>query len=246
MTGLRRGRHVEGHHVAAGQQRFQTDVFHTLDGLWMAAVPQYVHAEGPAQGGHPLPDGPEADDAHGPSAELPAGIAQLPAVPVGLQKRVQIDDAFVPSQDQRHGVLRHRGRIDAGSTAHEDPSPRALSEVHIVIPGPGLDHPHLRGPVQQGGIDREVFRDERLRVSQAGAGQVRPGENHPPDRREEGPDPGLCVRGKAPDDDQIHGRVLTGNSCPGPCTCPPGPLPGPYRPPRTAGPAAIPAGCRRR
>ena len=112
------------------------------------------------------------------------------------------------------------------------------------VPG-GLNHPQLQSLVPKRG-NRDVFRDERIRTLQKGAGQIRFGDKNLPVSGKECPDLRVCGRREAPDDDEIHGRMLTGSSCPGPYTCPPAPPPGPFRFPRRAAPAATPAGCRRR
>ena len=159
------------------------------------------------------------------------GEAALPRRHPG--KRRRSDGRLKP----RSGPLRERSLL-AMLTRKADGS-------IFAIPGPGLNHPQLQSLVPKRG-NRDVFRDERIRTLQKGAGQIRFGDKNLPVSGKECPDLRVCGRREAPDDDEIHGRVLTGSSCPGPYTCPPAPPPGPFRFPRRAAPAATPAGCRRR
>ena len=153
---------------------------------------------------------------------------------------------------QRHPGKRRRsdGRLKPRSGPPRERSllamlTRKADGSIFAIPGPGLNHPQLQSLVPKRG-NRDVFRDERIRTLQKGAGQIRFGDKNLPVSEKECPDLRVCGRREAPDDDEIHGRVLTGSSCPGPYTCPPAPPPGPFRFPRRAAPAATPAGCRRR
>ena len=153
---------------------------------------------------------------------------------------------------QRHPGKRRRsdGRLKPRSGPPRERSllamlTRKADGSIFAIPGPGLNHPQLQSLVPKRG-NRDVFRDERIRTLQKGAGQIRFGDKNLPVSGKECPDLRVCGRREAPDDDEIHGRVLTGSSCPGPYTCPPAPPPGPFRFPRRAAPAATPAGCRRR
>ena len=49
----------------------------------------------------------------------------------------------------------------------------------FAIPGPGLNHPQLQSLVPKRG-NRDVFRDERIRTLQKGAGQIRFGDKNLP------------------------------------------------------------------
>ena len=173
-------------------------------------------------------------------------------IPCCVRREGHVEERPQPALPQRHPGKRRRsdGRLKPRSGPPRERSllamlTRKADGSIFAIPGPGLNHPQLQSLVPKRG-NRDVFRDERIRTLQKGAGQIRFGDKNLPVSGKECPDLRVCGRREAPDDDEIHGRVLTGSSCPGPYTCPPAPPPGPFRFPRRAAPAATPAGCRRR